>query len=103
MALPKEPKLEHQRQLAAEDDFRKEVKSRCIWGGAEENSITKFFAKAAGVQLQSGYNYINDPGRIRVGTMQKIVKNLKPDIGVILRLLGYTNNEIKSYAKTVLQ
>lgn len=103
MALPKEHKLEHQRQLAAVDDFQKEIQCRCIWAGAPAKDTTRHFAKVAGISEACGYNYIKDPSQIRVKSLQKVVKILRPDIGVILRLLGYTNQDIKSYAKTVLK
>lgn len=103
MALPKERKLEHQRQLAAVEDFRKEIRCRCIYDGAPADGTTLHFALSAGISEASGYNYMKDPTKIRVKAMREVVKNLRPDIGVVLRLLGYTNQDIKAYAKSVLQ
>lgn len=103
MATKKEPKLEHQRQLAAVDDFQREIQCRCIWAGSPADATTRHFAKVAGISEASGYNYIKDPSQIRVKALQKVVKTLRPDIGVVLRLLGYTNQDIKSYAKTVVK
>lgn len=103
MALPKEHKLEHQRQLAAVDAFQREIQVRCIYAGIPADGATRHFAKTAGISEASGYNYMKDPSKIRVKSLQKVVKALRPDIGVVLRLLGYTNQDIKAYAKSVLE
>lgn len=76
---------------------------RCIYAGIPADGATRHFAKTAGISEASGYNYMKDPSKIRVKSLQQIVKALRPDIGVVLRLLGYTNQDIKAYAKSVLE
>ena len=44
-------------------------------------------------------NYKRDPGKIKLKTMQRMVTALKLDPGVVLRFLGYSNRDIKNFAK----
>lgn len=37
--------------------------------------------------------------QLRLDTMQQIVKKLKPDIRVTLKLIGYTDSDIRKFAK----
>lgn len=57
------------------------------------------FGKAIGVCTKSAWNYLNDPDRIRFGSLRAIVKTIKPNPGIVLRALGYTTQDIKKMAK----
>lgn len=94
-----EPKLEHHRAQVMENDFLREIGARSAWAGM---SGCEALGKAISVSAQSVCNYRKDPGKIKMETMQKLVKVLKPDIGIVLRFLGYSNQEIKRFAKEVL-
>lgn len=52
-----------------------------------------------GITAHSVGNYRKNPSPMRLETMQKLVKLLHPDIGVVLRLIGYTEKEIRAFAK----
>lgn len=90
------------RQLAdqyAQSDFIREINARSAWEGMEKNDD---LGKALGVTGQSIGNYKRDPGRIQLKTMQKLVKALKPNPAIVLRFLGYSNQEIRKFAKETL-
>ena len=59
------------------------------------------FGKVLGVCPKSAWNYLQDPDSIRLGTMRKIVKVLKPDPIYVLLAIGYSKNDIKKMAKEV--
>lgn len=78
------------------DDFQREIKTKRIWSGYES---TQKFAYAVNLTPPTVSKYQNYPTMIRMDVMQKIVKVLKPDIGIMLRFLGYSDKEINAYAK----
>lgn len=81
------------------DDFQREMKSKRIWKGLE---TSEEFSYAIDCSCPTASKYQNYPTMIRMDTMQKIVKALKPDIGIMLRFLGYSDKEIKTYAKELM-
>lgn len=76
-----------------------EIKKRCLDIGADEHQIPAHFAQKIGVCERSGRNYINSPGKIQLDTMRRVVQKISPDIGVVLRFLGYSDKEIKKFVK----
>lgn len=82
------------------DDFQREMKSKRIWAGLE---TTEKFSYAIDCSTPTTNKYQNYPTIIRMDTMQKIVKVLKPDIGIMLRFLGYSDKEIEKYAKELMK
>lgn len=76
-----------------------EIKSRCLATGADEHRIPAYFADKINVCEASGRNYIKAPGKIQMNTMRRVVQKISPDIGVVLRFLGYSDKEIKQFAK----
>lgn len=57
------------------------------------------FGKVLGVCQKSAWNYLKDPDSIRLGTMRKIVKVLKPDPVYVLLAIGYSTKDIKKIKK----
>lgn len=94
------PRIRQYEEKYAQDDFLKEIGSRCVWAGFQTNED---LGKAIGVSAASAGNYKRDPGRIRLDTMQLMVKKLKLDPGIVLRFLGYSNNDIRTFAKEYIQ
>lgn len=80
-------------------DFQLEIKTKRIWKGLE---TCNQFGYAIGCSEPTANKYQNYPLMIRMSTMQKIVKALKPDIGIMLRFLGYSDKEIEKYAKELM-
>lgn len=87
----------------AETAFVLEIKSRCLASGANEHRIPAYFAEKIDVSEQSGRNYIKTPGKIQMDTMRRVVQKISPDIGVVLRFLGYSDKEINKFAKEAAQ
>lgn len=81
------------------DDFQREIKSKRIWRGYES---TQKFAKAVDCTPPTVCKYQNYPTMIRMDVMQNIVKALKPDIGIMLRFLGYSDKDINAYVKELM-
>lgn len=81
------------------DDFQREMKSKRIW---KRMATNEEFSYAIDCSIPTVYKYQNYPTLIRMDTMQKIVKVLKPDIGIMLRFLGYSDKEIEKYAKELM-
>lgn len=73
------------------DDFQREIKAKRSWSGYES---TQKFAYAVDLTPPTVSKYQNYPTMIRMDVMQKIVKVLKPDIGIMLRFLGYSDTEM---------
>lgn len=83
--------------------FVKELQHRCIDLGAKPANISTFLACHAGICEVSARNYFSDPGRIQARTLRRIVKTISPDIGVLLRFLGYTPQNIARFRKGAAQ
>lgn len=96
------------RQLAekyAEDDqkkvekaFWKSVKIRC----AEQDIDTwADLGQQTGIPESTFQNYRANIGKVQINTMRKMVGLLKPDIQIVLLLLGYSEKDIRKFAQTV--
>lgn len=83
----------------AEKDFIVDLKYRCMTIGADERNIAAFYAKKLDLCETTGRKYINNPGAIPTEVLQRTVKALSPDIGKVLKFLGYSDKEIKRFAK----
>lgn len=63
----------------------------------------KSFGDALGIAMDTANNYMKQPDNIRIGTLRKIVKLLKPDPMIVLAAVGYTSRDIKNLAKELCQ
>lgn len=91
---------QHADAVSALDNFQKEMKAKRVWHGLE---LLNDFADAIGSCNTTASKYQDTPTVIRMDAMQRIVKVLKPDIGIMLRFLGYSDKEIKKYAADLTQ
>lgn len=90
------PRIRQKAGTYAEEDFWREIRVR----GAERNIMSAdALGKATGVTGATISNYREDPGKIRVAVMRKLVAELKPGIRPVLALLGYSEKEIRQFAK----
>lgn len=96
------------RQLAekyAEDDqkkvekaFWKSVKVRC----AEQDIDTwADLGQQTGIPESTFQNYRANIGKVQINTMRKMVGLLKPDIQIVLLLLGYSEKDIQRFAQAI--
>lgn len=68
-------------------------------GGRQGLRSNAALGEAIGITGQSVGKYRKNIAPMKLETMQKLVTLLKPDIFIVLRLLGYTEKEIRGYAK----
>lgn len=87
----------------AEAALTKNIQQRCWDLGADIHSIPAYFAEKISVTETTGRGYLKDPGKIQMGTMRRVVQKVSPDIGVVLRFLGYSDEQIQKFAKEVAQ
>lgn len=91
------PKLRQLESQYNERDFLAEIE-----GKRRYNCLTNDeFGKKIGTTPRSILEYKKNPSKIRMDTMQKIVKTLEPDIRITLKYLGYTDKQIKQFAKEI--
>lgn len=88
------PRIKQLEAQYAVKDFWAEVDGQSGRQGLKSNAA---IGGAIGVTGQSVGKYRADPSAMKIGTMQRIVKRLKPDISVTLRLLGYSDKEITGF------
>lgn len=93
------PRLRQLQEQYTKNDFLREFSAQCARKGLTTNAA---IGKAVGVCGASVGNYRREPGKIQLGTLQKIVQTLKPDIAVLLLYLGYSEKEIRRFARQYL-
>lgn len=87
------------RQLEAQyraGDFWKKVDGKAAEHGYKTDTA---LGAAVGVDPKTIGNNRSGKSGMKVDTMQKLVAALKPDIKVVLLFLGYSEKEIKSFAR----
>lgn len=90
------PRIRQNQTIYAENDFRKELYRRMtdrystvsIRALARETNISQ-----SSLNNQLRHNIVN----LDVGVLQKIVPLLKPDPAAVLKLLGYTGEDIRRF------
>lgn len=80
-------------------DFWTELDHRCLDRGLPPGATA--ISQFTGVQAQTIRAYRRGENRMQVSTLQALVKALAPDIRVVLRLLGYSDAQIRNFAKEV--
>ena len=98
MARPRQNTIAYEQN--ARKNFLLEIEGRCGFVGLKTNEA---LGDAIGVTGNTVGNFKKDPGRIRMDVMQKLVKALKLDPGVVLSYLGYSEQEKRKFAKEYLQ
>lgn len=91
------PKIKAYEGKYLREEFWREVDGQAGRQGLKSNAA---LGVAIGITGQCVGKYrLDDSGKMQLKTMQSIVKVLKPDPAVILRLLGYSNQDIRKLAK----
>lgn len=80
------------------NDFWDEINRRCPDAGIKSgnNSALGQVIDLSGVTVRA---YKKNPSKIRVDVLRNLVAVLKPDIRPVLRLLGYSEKEIRQFIK----
>lgn len=86
---------------SAQDNFWAELDHKCLDRGLPPGAST--LSRFADVQAQTIRHYRRGISSMQVDTMRQWVKSLKPEIPVVLRFLGYTEKEIRAFAKRTAQ
>ena len=85
-------------QKKVEKAFWKSVKVRC----AEQDIDTwADLGQQTGIPESTFQNYRANIGKVQINTMRKMIGLLKPDIQIVLLLLGYSEKDIRKFAQTV--
>ena len=92
------PRIRQLERQYAENDFRKEI-FRCMVERYEKVSVRKLAEEAQISQSSLNGHLRHDIINLDVGCLQLIIPILKPDPGVVLRLLGYSSQDITRFKK----
>ncbi len=94
------PRIRQNADRDAMRDFLAEFRAQCArFGYHTQQDI----GLALGFSQKTAGNYLKNPGNITLSTMRVIVKVLKPDPNVILKVLGYSTSDIRKLAKEYIQ
>jgi hypothetical protein len=86
------PRIRQKAEQYAEADFFRELEARKGWNDCQTN---RAFSKVIGVCEKTVTNFERDPDSIRLGMFRSITKRLKPDPRIVLKFLGYSDQDIK--------
>lgn len=91
------PQIKAYEEKYAREAFWKEVDGKAAQQNLKSNAA---IGTAIGITGQCVGKYRRDTfGRMQLKTMQSIVKVLKPDPAVLLRMLGYSKKDIEKMAE----
>lgn len=91
------PRIKQYEEKYAENDFRTEMRVR---QGYYDLMSQHALAEAVGIPRPTLRKRLLDPGSMSVEELRKLVRAVKPDAGVVLKLLGYTSKDIKKLGGT---
>lgn len=77
----------------ARQNFLREVKVRRVY----ENMTQKELADEVGISPPVMSSLLGNPDKITIGRMRTIVTTLKPDMEIVLKLLGYPGKDIDQF------
>lgn len=92
------PRIRQYAERYASEDFWKEIDRCCPMAGIQSNNSAALGEKT-GVDHQTLRNYRNGKTEMRVSTLRKLVTTLRPNPAVILKTLGYSEKEIRAFAR----
>lgn len=90
------PRIRQYEERYATDDFRSEVNAQC---GRYGYKSQKSFGKAIGVCQSTAGAYLKNPDSINIGTLRTMVKVLRLDPIVVLKMIGYSSSDIQKLKK----
>ena len=92
------PRIRQYAERYATEDFWKEIDRCCPLAGIQSDN-----ASALGKRIGEGYqnllNYRKGKTEMRVSVLRKLVATLRPNPAVILKTLGYSEKEIRAFAR----
>lgn len=94
------PRIRQYADRYAAEDFWKEIDRCCPLAGIQSGN-----ASALGERIDEGHqnllNYRKGKTEMRVSVLRKLVTTLRPNPAVILKTLGYSEKEIRAFAREV--
>ena len=93
------PRIRQYAEKYQKEDLLREIDVRCAWNGIKtQESLSKFL----GVSPMTITNFRREPALRQISLLQSVVKKLKPNPEAVLLFLGYSNQEIKKFARDYL-
>ena len=92
------PRIRQYAERYAVDDFWKEIDRCCPLAGIQSDNAVALEEKT-GVDHQTLRNYRKGQTEMRVSVLKKLVTTLHPNPAVILKTLGYSEKEIRAFAR----
>lgn len=92
------PRIRQYAERYAVEDLWKEIDRCCPLAGIQEQQRCSAGRKT-GVDHQTLRNYRKGKTEMRVSVLRKLVTTLHPNPAVILKTLGYSEKEIRAFAK----
>ena len=92
------PRIRQYAERYAVEDFWKEIDRCCPLAGIQSNNAVALEEKT-GVDHQTLRNYWKGKTEMRVSVLKKLVTTLHPNPAVILKTLGYSEKEIRAFAR----
>ena len=83
----------------AEKAYWHELDQKCFDRGEKPGCTA--ISQYAGIEPQTIRLNRSGKTRLQLTTLQTLVKNLSPDIRIVLKFLGYTDSQIKAFVKEV--
>lgn len=83
----------------AKDDFWLELDHRLLDKGLPPGSMS--LSQFASAKDQTIRDYRKGKREMQVDTLRAFIKSLSPDIKAVLKFLGYSESDIKAFAKKV--
>lgn len=94
------PRIRQYAEHYAVEDFWTEIDRCCPLAGIQSCNASAL-GKRIGEGHQNLLNYRNGKTEMRVSVLRKLVTTLRPNPAVILKTLGYSEKEIRAFAREV--
>lgn len=88
------PRIHQNAERYAHDDFKREIRQR---QGYYDLMSQRALADAAEIPRSTLWAKLQNPDKLDVADMRKLVQTLYPDPAIVLALLGYTQKEITQF------
>ena len=92
------PRIRQYAERYAVEDFWKEIDRCCPLAGIQSDNASAL-GKRIGEGCQNLLNYQKGKTEMRVSVLRKLVTTLHPNPAVILKTLGYSEKEIRAFAR----
>ena len=94
------PRIRQYADRYTSEDFWKEINRCCTLAGIQSDNAAAL-GRGIGVDGQNLRNYRKGKTIMPLDVLQKLVTTLRPNPAVILKTLGYSEKEIRAFAREV--